>query len=378
MILKSIILSSVLLTSFTAGAVKVLEPSPGLCKGADPGIVIPFGKVKERSAQNADENLCVKKCLLEDRCVAMQYDSKRRKCSLYPEKVTVKEEKEGTEGRFFCGSVKQIAAHSAPTCEDSPGYKFGKFEWEGEQFVRTCAWITENEKNIAKRQKGWCGVKKNGSIVADKCPLACGRCEPKAPTPAKTCSLTATLAFPWGENYNDAPFFGYHADYLEVTMENDIDDWMCSWTWSDQLPSWCTYANSHPDGDSAYVANVDDYYADVEEEISTSETVVLTATAGKTYDFAVTHYFFDQDYYTDYDTWKDHMMVAVLKIKNESNEEQGMLKNKGWSHPAELGTSTHLRKLNGGWKVNPDYQGKFKVEVTCDDDCKCTSEYSLM
>ena len=89
MILKSIILSSVLLTSSTVGAVKLLEPLPGLCKGAEAGKVISFGKVKERSAQNVDEHLCVKKCLLEDRCVAMQFDAKQRKCSLYPEKATV-------------------------------------------------------------------------------------------------------------------------------------------------------------------------------------------------------------------------------------------------------------------------------------------------
>ena len=90
------------------------------------------------------------------------------------------------------------------------------------------------------------------------------------------------------------------------------------------------------------------------------------------------HYFFKKDYYSDLDTWNDHMMAPVLKIKNLSNSDQGLLKKKGWKRPVDIDTPTHIQLDNGDWMINPDFQDKFVVTVTCDADCLCSWSYSLV
>ena len=101
------------------------------------------------------------------------------------------------------------------------------------------------------------------------------------------CTLTAHLGYPY-DDPDSALYYGYHAESLKVTMVGD--DWyVCSWYYSADLPEWCTYENSDAEGDSAYVANLEDYYyADIDDlETITEETIVITGVAGKSYEFSV-------------------------------------------------------------------------------------------
>ena len=112
-----------------------------------------------------------------------------------------------------------------------------------------------NEEKKGSRQAQWCGETVNGSLVRFECPVACDQCaEPPvaapveapvtvpvaAPVAAPTveCILEANLAFPFN-TADEAPYYGYHADYMEVTKEGD-DVNECSWTNSEILPLWCT------------------------------------------------------------------------------------------------------------------------------------------
>lgn len=55
-------------------------------------------------------------------------------------------------------------------------------------------------------------------------------------------------------------------DYMEVIEADNFDD-SCSHYTQVNSPSWCTYENSNPEGDSAFVTNMDDYYYDDGYEI---------------------------------------------------------------------------------------------------------------
>jgi hypothetical protein len=308
--------------------------------------------------------------------------------------ITANEEKESRRKSRWCEKTKngEIVKEKCPVAcdlcpiaaaaacpegtKDAAAFAFGTYEDDGVTTERTCAWITANENKTAKRQNAWCGESYSGKSISYKCPVACGECvlaEEAEEVPTGTCTLEATLAHPF-DTPDDAPYYGYHAEYLEVTMASD-DYYECSWSYSDDLPNWCTYSSN---GDSAYVANFDDdWVADDTWEELTSEEVTVYATPGETYNFKVQTWFFDEDYYTSYETWNDHMMAAVLKIKNKSSDNQNQLKSSGWSHPVDVDVSTHIQ-VNGEWVVNPDYQGSFLVTATCDDDCLCESTYTLI
>lgn len=64
-----------------------------------------------------------------------------------------------------------------------------------------------------------------------------------------------------------------------------------------------------------------------------------------------------------------------MKVKNVSNPTQSQLNADGWSHPVDV--DTHVKKSKV-WYENPDYQGAFKVTVTCDDGCICDGVYELV
>lgn len=187
------------------------------------------------------------------------------------------------------------------------------------------------------------------------------------------CTLKARLGFPY-DTPNGASHYGYHADMLDVSEATD-DWWVCSWYYSGDLPEWCTYENSEPNGDSAYVANLDDQYEEWEE--LTEETVKVFNAAGKSYKFKVEHYYFSVDYYPYYENWEDHMNAATLWIDVTTGKYKGSLKRKGWQHPTAIEISTHIMKANGRWKVNPKYEGIFTVTVNCDADCLCSATYEL-
>jgi len=189
----------------------------------------------------------------------------------------------------------------------------------------------------------------------------------------KKCTLKAKLGFPY-DDPDGAEFYGYHADMLDVTEAGD--DWfVCSWYYTDGLPDWCTYENSDPNGDSAYVVNFDDEWKDWEE--LTEETIKVFNAAGRSFVFKVEHYYFAENYYENYDNFEDHMNAATLWIDVTTGKNKGSLKKKGWQHPTSIDISTHIQKTNGNWKVNPDYEGIFTVTVDCNKNCKCTATYEL-
>lgn len=445
------------LVAVSSANAQYLVPQVGKCRGT-PDVSITLGK------QNQSIFSCINKCMNDEKCTGMQF-SEPKFCDLYYSNI--KKIVEGDEG-VFCGrkskdcgddssfifgsyeydgvSVSQdcawltsnagktekrldqwcpaivggaiVASKCADTCgmcagganpisigcSDSNAYSFGTYEWNGETIVQNCAWITANPSKTAKRQSDWCGEKKNGSFVGEKCPEACGMCgggggsapveppvaapvakpvaapvEPPVAAPVakpvvEECNLVATLGFPI-DSPDEAPYYGYHADYMEVTKVGD-DENECSWTNSENLPFWCTYKNSNAKGDSAYISNIDDEYDDKWEALWT-ETIKIKKAAGNSYKFAVSHWFLDKDYYPDDAKWMDHLMSAILHIENKSHASQGSLKKNGWSHPVEPDVPTHIKK-NGQWIVNPKYEGKFVVTVSCNNNCYCQSSYKVL
>lgn len=180
-----------------------------------------------------------------------------------------------------------------------------------------------------------------------------------------SCSLKAELGFPW-EDPDDAPYMGYHTDWLEVWYsEKDYCD-----AWTSQ--PWCTYhnTNSTEGSSTAYIGNVDDYYYDwaEEEDRLQVEHFTITSVAGKTTKFHVKHWFEEKDWYYAYDCWSDHMMAATLTIENlgkgvNVEDEEG---NTAWSHPVDKKVGTHVND-----EINDEYDGEFSISVKCDEECEC-------
>ena len=72
-----------------------------------------------------------------------------------------------------------------PPCKDDPFFEYGTFQWNGNTYTRTCAWLTENPSLIETRKKDWCDVKLNiygvDYVIHEKCPEACDKCPPLPP-----------------------------------------------------------------------------------------------------------------------------------------------------------------------------------------------------
>jgi len=212
----------------------------------------------------------------------------------------------------------------------------------------------------------------------------CGRVKTEEETTSplitpKQCELRAILKYPWGTNPDDAPYYGYVTEYLEVREVGD-DWWVCSGYYRTDLPAWCKYSNTSPDptADGANLENYEDYYDPNAPDIQTSETVIISGAAARVFNFDVLHWFWDNDYYTDYETWNDHMIASVLKIKNLSNPNQKFLSDGGWSHPVDINTKTHIQDANGDFSINPAYKGDIRVVVWCDDNCFCNYSYEVL
>ena len=211
----------------------------------------------------------------------------------------------------------------------------------------------------------------------------------KSPTssPTQECTLIAKLGHPY-DTPNDAPYHGYHYDWLEVSKykyddDNDDDEYYYyiddqfqfddayyeeyyDNTYCDAWTSapWCEYKNSVVGQTGAYIQNVDDNYYDM--DLLYKETITTVNMSGTSY-FSVYHWFNEQDYYTYYDHWAgDHMMAAKLTIWNKTKKV--MLNPKGgWSHPVDINIPSHV-----DGEINPEYQGFFYIEVKCSASCDCT------
>lgn len=193
--------------------------------------------------------------------------------------------------------------------------------------------------------------------------------------PSVECNLKATLGFDFKDPDN-APYFGGHADWLEVIKKGTPKEYICSAYYHgiNDNPVWCKYSNSVKGGDSAYVENMEDEYYTAEQlktEQVSEETVKIKSAADYPTVFRVYHYLWDKDYYPNLDTWQDYKMAAKLKIHNLSNPKQSGQLGRTYQHPTTEGQSTHV-KINGESIGNPNYEGNFEVTVTCTRFCFCS------
>ena len=206
-----------------------------------------------------------------------------------------------------------------------------------------------------------------------KCRKTCGKC-----LQGSKCILEAKLGYPElnGEPDN-AKYKGYHGDWMGVSIGEDQEDDSNS-CYANFEKSWCVYKNSIEGMDYAYLGNIDDYYADeaaAEDKIS-EETITVNGLDGKTAYFYVSHFFNEKDYYPTAEEWQDYLLAATLRITNKHRKKNIIATPDGstkWQHPTPLGVPTHIDRGNGSWEVNPDYQGQFYIEVTCNDKCECSA-----
>jgi len=189
-----------------------------------------------------------------------------------------------------------------------------------------------------------------------------------------TCNIEVTLGFPF-KNPDDAPYYGQHADWVEVSKLNHKDSKICSAFYED--PTWCKYKNSVKDGDSAYVDNYEDeYYTDeqLKAEKATRETVIIRKATEHVTQVEVYHWLFAEDYYPSLQTWNDHMMAPQLEITNLSHQTQKAIGDKSgqkvFQHPVNPNIPSHI-KSKGKWIGNPKYTGNFKLEIACNKFCYC-------
>jgi len=196
----------------------------------------------------------------------------------------------------------------------------------------------------------------------------------KKPVAAPVCTLEVTLGFGF-KDPDDAPYYGYHADWIEVFKKDSPDEHVCSsyYNAKNDLPTWCSYRNSDENGDSAFVSNLEDEYYTLEylkeNEHATQEKLRIKTASEYPTKINVYHYLFENDYYTSLKTWNDYMMAASLSIYNVSNEKQDQI-GRDLKHPTSKDVPTHIKK-NGKWVGNPDYKGNFGLTVTCTKNCFC-------
>lgn len=189
-----------------------------------------------------------------------------------------------------------------------------------------------------------------------------------------TCNIEVSLGFPFKDPDN-APYYGQHADWIEVIKIDHEDKKTCSAYYESykKNPTWCKYKNSMKDGDSAYVDNYEDeYYTDdqLKGEKATRETIIIKKATEHVTQVEVYHWLFAENYYPALKTWNDHMMAAQLTITNLSHGTQKRIGDEFYHHPVKSNIPTHIKR-GGKWVGNPDYTGNFKLEIVCNKFCRC-------
>lgn len=189
-----------------------------------------------------------------------------------------------------------------------------------------------------------------------------------------TCNIEVTLGFPF-KDPDQAPYYGQHADWIEVEKIDYGDGKVCSAYFESykKNPTWCRYKNSMKDGDSAHVDNYEDeYYTDdqLKDEMATRETVFIKKAQEHVTLVKVYHWLFDENYYPALKTWNDHMMAAQLKITNLSHGTQKRIGDEFYHHPVKAHIPTHI-KSKGKWVGNPEYTGNFELKIVCNKSCRC-------
>jgi len=280
---------------------------------------------RQKSFTNVESRRCEKKCNARDKCEAYTWIEKKLTCIIYdfrPRKV-----KKGDE-TSLCARLPRPTNPPTDQPSDSPTK------------VPTPPTSPPTDKPVA--------------------PLKC--------------TIKAVLGFDF-KDPDDAPYYGHHLDWIEVSKKGKTPDYICSAYYHNinDAPGWCTYKNSVEGHDGAHVDNwMDEYYTDaeLENELVSEETVRIKDAADHVTAINVYHWLFDKDYYPGDPEWKDHMMAPKLTIYNLSNEKQNKIGGP-FQHPVSQYVSTHIEQDDGTWVGNPFYKGNFKLEVHCNRFCRC-------
>jgi len=358
--------------------------------------------------------LCETKCIEKQRCLGFELYG--RKCKLV-DKDVVGFQRAGNKNNnnnnktYSCGMrMKTTSPTQAPTTSSLPTESHNKvFEFDEDTRCKLLKGETRKSKVYLETSREQCDNKcghkkkcKSYSWKHDKCTLfhfrvkgtrknkegsVCARVPkvtkaPAPPSPSPTssptkkpeCKLQVKLGFNF-KNPNNAPFFGTHADWMEVSKKDYKSGNDCSsyYDFHDKLPGWCKYKNSKPKGDSAMVENYEDKYYTLDYlekyETVTSETIIIKDAADEPTQIKVYHWLFDEDYYPGLDEWDDHLMIPTLTIVNLSNDSQEKI-GRDLKHPAKTNESDQMKK-NGNWVGNPKYVGNISVEIHCNKFCRC-------
>ena len=61
-----------------------------------------------------------------------------------------------TKSYFLALFLSFVTSVLSNPCNDDSFFVFGSFLYEGQDIVRTCAWLTENTEAEQKRKDNWC------------------------------------------------------------------------------------------------------------------------------------------------------------------------------------------------------------------------------
>merc|ERR1740124_1275401 len=152
------------------------------------------------------------------------------------------------------------------------------------------------------------------------------------------------LSFP---SIDEAPFFGYHEDKLEVSKAGNHK--VCERT---KNTNWgCVHKGV------AKIINWEKHWG--AQSTSTSESVTIEYAASSSYRFKVEHVFdIDETYYED-----DYMMRGELTI---AVNDKVLISH---SHPS--GKTRQVDTHNSDGSVNAAYKGIGYIDVECNDKCVC-------
>merc|ERR1712038_297576 len=90
---------------------------------------------------------------------------------------------------FLLGLCKfEEVLGQTPPCRDDPYFQFGTYQWNGNKYTMTCAWLTANPDLIDQRIGNWCGqiIRTDYGTqydINEKCPETCGQCGRIDPDP---------------------------------------------------------------------------------------------------------------------------------------------------------------------------------------------------
>ena len=207
------------------------------------------------------------------------------------------------------------------------------------------------------------------------------------------------LGYPYGEGYYDddgllpgltaeAPYYGFHKDFMTITDGTET----CAGE-DRQTPDWCTYKHTWEAYDETDDFDPKDYYGaqhyyatQSQMYYATAEYMAIEDAAGKSFTVDVNHAFEANNYYYEENhpngysgQYYDHLMAAHLSIEVEGKEiSSGLHHDHAYyddlTDDDKTYWSVNTHDENGN--INPDYDGHFEVEISCDNACSCTAEYS--